>query len=95
MNDYRHVIDMFAYGQLPTVPDKPDEALAIGNDEVMNSLEVFVPTKYVPVQQRLFIPTGTDVSFEDMALDGTGAGVEGADFLTSGAFFGDWTNRGY
>lgn len=92
---YRSIIDAFAYNQLATVPDVPDAALAIGNDEVMNSLPVFVPTKYVPVQQRLFIPTGADVPFEDMALDGTGAGVSAADFMDTGAFFGDWTNRGY
>ena len=92
---YRSIIDAIAYNQLPTTPEIPDEALAIGNDEVMNSLPVFVPTKYVPVQQRLFIPTGADVSFEDMALDGTGAGVSDADFMDTGYFFGDWVNRGY
>ena len=92
---YRSMMDAFAYNQLPTVPDIPDGSLAIGGDEVMNSLPVFVPTNYVPVQQRLFIPTGADVSFEDMALDGVGAHLEDADFMESGSFFGDWLNRGY
>lgn len=92
---YRTMMDAFAYNQLPTVPDIPDDSLAIGNDEVMNSLPVFVPTKYVPIQQRLFIPTGAEVPFEDMALDGTGAGLEDADFMDTGSFFGDWVNRGY
>ena len=95
MEGYRGIVNLIAYNQLATSPDLPAEDLAIGNDEIMNSIGVFIPTEYVPIQQRLFIPTGAEVPFEKMELDGEGATLAPSDFITSGEFFGGWTNRGY
>ena len=92
---YRQMINAFALSQITMVPDIPAVDLATGADEVMGSLPVLVPTDYKPVQQRLFIPTGSEVPFEKMHLDGTNASLDIDDFPNDSGFFGDWLNGGY
>lgn len=73
----------------------PDTTLAIGNDEPLGSIPLLVPTDYVPVKQRVKIPTGADIPREKMVLDGVGDVLSLKDFKTDTPFYGDWLNNGY
>lgn len=87
-NPYRNILNNIAFGVLAQPVQLPDYRLAIGNGEKLDSIPILIFTDYYLPQGKPMVIPVSDMSFEQVSSNLTGAKLKQEDFPTKDFYLG-------